>query len=498
MELGSSGRHNGKYIYFPLLCIAFSLVLKTATANVVLNGKNVSLSFDDVEASFTPAVVGSGDCGMLYIAEPLNACIPLKDNVSAEGGRSPIALIIRGGCTFEDKVRNAQDAGFKAAIVYDDEDSGALVSMAGNSVGIKIHAVFVSKASGEELKKYAGVIDMNLWIVPTFENSAWSIMAISFICLLAISAVLAMCFFVQRHRIRRQRPQFPHVREFHGMSSHLVKAMPSIIFTSTTEDSCTSCTCAICLEDYAPGEKLRVLPCRHKFHAVCVDSWLTIWRTFCPVCKHDARTNMSSPPASECTPLLSPPVSVSASPSSSAVLSSSRSYLAASPAIRIAQSSYHSPSSSAVLSSSHSHLAAAPAIRIAQASYHSPVCSWSQSLATTPAIQRTFRYYSNSPAMSSHLSSTDLQTVAFQRSRASPLRSPHSLGLPYLFSSAGSTHGSQVHGSSYLPCSHNASPYHLASPLYVGSSSRHPCLLHHSESTTSFSPLSSAHSLPGC
>jgi hypothetical protein len=40
-----------------------------------------------------------------------------------------------------------------------------------------------------------------VWITPTFENSAWLLMAISFISLLHMSFVLATCFFVRRQCI---------------------------------------------------------------------------------------------------------------------------------------------------------------------------------------------------------------------------------------------------------------------------------------------------------
>ncbi|KAF5400181.1 hypothetical protein PHET_06623 [Paragonimus heterotremus] len=45
--------------------------------------------------------------------------------------------------------------------------------------------------------------------------------------------------------------------------------------------------CMICLDDYEVKDSLRMLRCRHEFHAKCVDKWLKTKRT-CPLCRADA------------------------------------------------------------------------------------------------------------------------------------------------------------------------------------------------------------------
>ncbi|XP_071710556.1 receptor homology region, transmembrane domain- and RING domain-containing protein 2-like [Rutidosis leptorrhynchoides] len=435
-----------------VFCCFLSLMMMThgVIATVVLMGNNITLSFDDIEANFAPPVKGSGECGTLFLAEPVDACGPLKNNTIEKSVNSPFVLIVRGGgCSFEDKVRTAQTAGYKAAIVYNNDDTD-LVAMAGNSAGIHIHAVFVSKSSGLKLSKYAGITTMELWILQSYENSAWSIMAISFISLLAMSAVLATCFFVRRHRTRRDRPHGSRVREFNGMSSRLVKAMPSLVFTTVLEDNCTSATCAICLEDYNVGDKLRILPCRHKFHTICVDAWLTAWRTFCPVCKRDAKTTNGEPPASERTPLLSSnPGSMASSTMLSSVYSSS--YASSSRAIQIGQTSR---------TNSNVHYISSTPYNLQ--SHQSP--------------------YNITPSRST----LDIRNMT-SSSHRSHLISSNSLGYPSL----------SPRNPRHLSSSYYYSPGN-ASSSYMWSSSQQPHPLCHNDSAASFSPYTSAHSLPEC
>jgi hypothetical protein len=62
-----------------------------------------------------------------------------------------------------------------------------------------------------------------------------------------------------------------------------ILSVPSQENMKTTDN-----TCALCLEDYEPNELLRELNCGHRYHASCVDDWLTKTKRVCPVCNADA------------------------------------------------------------------------------------------------------------------------------------------------------------------------------------------------------------------
>eukprot|EP01012_Entosiphon_sulcatum_P056237 TRINITY_DN7960_c0_g1_i1.p1 TRINITY_DN7960_c0_g1~~TRINITY_DN7960_c0_g1_i1.p1 ORF type:complete len:274 (+),score=37.76 TRINITY_DN7960_c0_g1_i1:37-822(+) len=43
-------------------------------------------------------------------------------------------------------------------------------------------------------------------------------------------------------------------------------------------------TCSICFHEYATGDTVRKLLCRHNFHARCIDHWLVKRKNLCPLC----------------------------------------------------------------------------------------------------------------------------------------------------------------------------------------------------------------------
>ncbi|KAI9394564.1 hypothetical protein POPTR_005G111100v4 [Populus trichocarpa] len=269
---------------FLILSLFYAIMIIEGSSATVLI-KPSSISFPDLPAKSALSLNGSSVCGSLHVANPLDACSPLRNRFEFnESGR--FALIVRGECAFEDKIKNAQSAGFRAAIVFDDKDNRNLIYMMVNPEGIKVHAVFVSKYAGEILKDRARGKEGECCIYSSRTDAAWTVLAISLISVVVILGLLILVFVTPRHWLHWQRTN----NRCKSVDSKMVEALPCFTFRNASLSQChVGETCAICLEDYKDGEVLKVLPCHHEFHSTCVDSWLTKWGTFCPVCKLDMK-----------------------------------------------------------------------------------------------------------------------------------------------------------------------------------------------------------------
>lgn len=92
---------------------------------------------------------------MIVEVDPPDACKPPKPPPIWDNRFDKyIALVARSNCTFEEKVRNAQNASYDAVVVYNLHSENLEPMHAKNSSGIKIPSVFVAWSKGDSLRKY--------------------------------------------------------------------------------------------------------------------------------------------------------------------------------------------------------------------------------------------------------------------------------------------------------------------------------------------------------
>ena len=207
---------------------------------------------------------------------PSTACSPLSPAPPAHPGQHSFALIARyGGCDFQDKVRAAQAANFSAAVVHNVR-SDKLVPMGGDDE-TAIPSIFIGSSDAQVIlahfaqpkhPQYAFVLtddsdfDLSAYLLP--------FIIVAGICMGVM--LLVVCFkCVQDHRRKRR----------HRLPRSALKRLPVVKWKQGDPYEC----CCVCLEDYSEGDKLRVLPCDHAYHAKCIDPWLVKNKRICPQCR---------------------------------------------------------------------------------------------------------------------------------------------------------------------------------------------------------------------
>lgn len=216
-----------------------------------------------------------------------------------------IALIKRGVCNFKDKIINARNHNATAIVIYDNKDSDEVVQM--SHVGAdRIVAVSIKRNLGVELAdalvNRTKAVYVEISVGETISKKRWQVnptsvlfVSVSFIVLMVISLAWLVFYYVQRFRYVHARDKTE--KRLTSAAKKAIAKLPTRTVNKKTEDD-ESDNCAVCLDGYKAGDVVRILPCQHEFHKLCIDPWLVEHRT-CPMCKLNILKELGLPSVEE-------------------------------------------------------------------------------------------------------------------------------------------------------------------------------------------------------
>ncbi|KAK7208392.1 hypothetical protein BZA70DRAFT_48593 [Myxozyma melibiosi] len=238
-----------------------------APFSAIITSPQTNTTFPARPAAFGPTLVLSDDSddqpavafsGLLYVLDSHGCSVQAAPDL-----RDKIALVLRGECSFYEKVLNLQSWGASAVIVGDVEGSRGLLTMSakGDTHKARIPSFFVSHASYEAL----ALLD-SVSIIPSQPPSPVldTLLFLLLSPLLSLSLIYALLLFHRRYKRMRDRAPKAFVDSLPVRTWGVDSNPHEKVWGSSDE-------CVICLEDYIPAiSRVMRLPCGHEFHSSCM------------------------------------------------------------------------------------------------------------------------------------------------------------------------------------------------------------------------------------
>ncbi|XP_074605423.1 E3 ubiquitin-protein ligase RNF13-like isoform X2 [Brevipalpus obovatus] len=283
-----------------LVFLSINIILLVSGDIQIKNNQNKTVkTINDLEIGYAESVPIEGIHARLVLAHPEDACTKIDGppSITTQDTMKWFAVIQRYPCPIQTKIKMALDAGFDGVIIYVSQSSLRRYDLPPSTTAkpttralkglfdyvdplfispgspLPIPALLVSTVDGTSMvneylyqKGFHVFISSNL----PFDINAY---LMPFAIIIGICIAIMQIFRCVRNHRRGNK---------HRLKKKYLKQIPVHKYCKQTDQFDT---CAICLEDYSEGEKLRVLPCNHVYHLKCIDPWLTKNRKVCPVCK---------------------------------------------------------------------------------------------------------------------------------------------------------------------------------------------------------------------